>query len=294
MATSRSQKAIVNTLAGFLNEFVILICGLILPRLILLTFGSAYNGITASISQFLSCIALMKSGIGGVTRAALYKPLAEHNTEQISAIIMQTERFMRRVALIFLGFVAVMACVYPLCISRDFPWLFSASLIVIVAFSTFLQYFFGLTYHMLLNADQRQCVGAIVSMGTTILNTLVAVILIRLGGSIHVVKLGSALVFSLNPIIISAYAKRKYRIDRKVKLQVDHIKQRWDALGHEVANFINNNTDIMVLTVLAGLKEVSVYTVYIAVITGMESYNWRKRLQALSLHQTTAVYSLYH
>lgn len=271
MKTSRSQKAIANTLAGFLNEFVTLICGLILPRLILLTFGSAYNGITASISQFLSCIALMKSGIGGVTRAALYKPLAEKNTEQISAIILQTERFMRRVALIFVAFVAVFACIYPIWISTEFPWLFTASLILILASSTFLQYFFGLTYQMLLNADQRQCVSSFVGIGTTVLNTVVAVALIYMGGSIHVVKLGSALVYALNPLIISVYVKRKYKINRKVKPKVDLIKQRWDAMGHEVANFVNSNTDVMTLTVFAGLNEVSVYTVYISVIAGIRA-----------------------
>lgn len=305
MGTSRSQKAIVNTLAGFLNEFVILICGLILPRLILLTFGSAYNGITASISQFLSCIALMKSGIGGVTRAALYKPLAEKNSEQISAIVMQTERFMRRVALIFIVFVAVFACIYPIWISTDFPWLFTATLILIIAFSTFLQYFFGLTYQMLLNADQRQCVGSIVSMGSIILNTIVAVVLIQLGGSIHVVKLGSALVFALNPLIISIYARKKYKINRKVKPREDLIKQRWDAMGHEIANFVNSNTDIMVLTVFASLKEVSVYTVYIAVITGIRAVitnfitgfgaafgNMYAKKQFGLMHKNLAIYEL--
>ena len=67
----RTKKAIINTFAGLMYETVALICGMILPRLILRSFGSSYNGITTSITQFLSVIALLRSGIGGVTRAAL-------------------------------------------------------------------------------------------------------------------------------------------------------------------------------------------------------------------------------
>ena len=85
---SRSKKALRNTFFQLLLEVVTAICGLILPRLILSRFGSAYNGITQSITQFISCVALLKSGIGSVTRAALYKPLAANDSEGISAIIL--------------------------------------------------------------------------------------------------------------------------------------------------------------------------------------------------------------
>ena len=67
----------MNMMASIGYEMVAVICGLILPRLILSTFGSSYNGITSSITQFLSCVTLLRAGIGGVTRASLYKPLAD-------------------------------------------------------------------------------------------------------------------------------------------------------------------------------------------------------------------------
>lgn len=266
MSANRSRKAAQNVTAGFLYELVNLVCGLILPRLILQSFGSAYNGLTSSISQFISVIALMKSGIGGVTRAALYKPLAEHDDHAISEILMSTERYMRRIALIFILGVTVFAAIYPLWIVKDFEWFFSFSLVMIISISTFMQYYFGLTYQMLLNADQKGYVSSFVQIITTILNTVIASVLILCGASIHVVKLGSALAFAVNPILINRYAYKHYNIDRTVKPNMSRISQRWDALGHEVANFINNNTDIMVLTVFIGVKEVSVYTVYTYVI----------------------------
>lgn len=268
---SRSEKALINTIAGFADEIVTLICGLILPRLILTSFGSNYNGITSSISQFISCISLMKAGIGGVTRVALYKPLSQNNYEEISVIVAQTEKYMRKIAAFFVAFTLIFSIVYPIWICTDFEWLFSFSLILIISLSTFAQYYFGLTYQMVLNADQRQCITLAFNMAGTIINTISSVIIIKLGGGIHAVKLGSAFIFVLSPIVLSAYTKKRYHINTAIKGEIDLISQRWDAVGHEVANFINNNTDIMVLTIFSTLGEVSVYTVYHYVIRSIRS-----------------------
>ena len=269
MAKSRGRRAVFNVIAGMGEEIVTMICGLILPRLILSTFGSTYNGLVSSISQFISVISLMKAGIGGVTRASLYKPLAENDTRTISAIVNQTERFMRRVALLFVGFVLVFAAVYSFSLMGEFDWLFSFSLIIIISLSTFAQYYFGFTYSMLLSAGQKQWVTACVSMGAIIANTVIASVLILLGAGIHMVKLGSAFVYVVSPIIVCIYTRRKYKIDKKVAAKEDLLKQRWDAVAHEVANFVNSNTDIMVLTVFAGLNYVSIYTVHYLVINSL-------------------------
>ena len=271
MTKCRSKKALSNTVAGFGLEFAVLVCNLILPRLILTAFGSSYNGVVSSISQFISCISLMKAGIGGVTRAALYKPLANRDNRTISEIVVSTEKFMRRVATIFVCGVGIFAVIYPIWICKDFSWLFTFSLILIIAISTFVQYYFGMTYQMLLAADQKQGISSIVQIIAVVMNTIIAAVLIKLGAGIHVVKLGSAFAFAMNPLLINIYVRKHYNIDKRVKPDMSHISQRWDALGHEVANFINNNTDVIVLTVFAGIKEVSVYTVYAYVIHAIRS-----------------------
>lgn len=258
----RGRKALINTITGMAHEVVTIICGLILPRLVLSHFGSSYNGITSSITQFLAAIALMKAGIGGVTRAALYKPLANGDTQQISSIVNTTERFMRKIAGIFLVLVGFFACIYPIWVEDEFSWLFAFSLILILSISTFAQYFFGITYQMVLHADQRQSSIYLLQIVTTILNTVIAAILIGQGCSIHVVKLASALIFGAHPLIINAYVRKKYKIDKKAPLNNALISQRWDAFGQQLAFFVHNGTDLMVLTIFSNLYEVSVYTVY--------------------------------
>ena len=259
---SRSGKALVSTISELLFELVAVICGFILPRLILSHFGSTYNGITLSISQFIGTIALLKAGIGSVTRAALYKPLARNNPEEISEVVNATKKFMRKVAMIFTVAVMIFAAVYPLFVSNDFDWFFAFTLFIILSVDTFAQYFFGLPYQMVLQADQRAYVISIVSIISVIANTIVASALIIAGFGIHVVKLGSAIVFLFPPIFYMLWVKKQYHIDDTIAPNDKLIAQRWDAFAHQLANFINTNTDIIIVTIILNLKEVSVYSVY--------------------------------
>lgn len=266
----RSKKALLNTITSLGLEIVTIISSLIVPRLILLHFGSSYNGLTSSISHFVSYLSLLTSGVGAVTTAALYKPLHEGDNEAISSIVNATEIFMRRIAFIFTVGVFVFAIAYPLVVPNDFGWLFAASLVVIISLSKIVQYFFGTAYETLIVADQRLYLITFIRIITTALNTLIAVILIYYSKSIHVIKFGSALVFMINPIFIYLYTKSHYKIDKTIKPNFIAIKQRWDAFGHQVANFINNNTDIVVLSVFTSLNEVSVYTIYYLVMNGIK------------------------
>lgn len=259
---SRSKKAVMNICSSISLEIVTALCSFILPRLIITQFGSDYNGITSSISQFISCIALLKSGIGSVTRAALYKPLASNDYISISSILNATNRFMQKLALIFGGTIFGFAIIYPLVVKDEFNFIFTFTLVLILGVSTFFQYYFGLTYQMLLEADQKEYVIRGMQVITTILNTIIAVILINLNQSIQILKLGSALIFSIQPIILGLYVKRRYKIDHKISPNYSAISQRWDAFGHQVAIFIHSNTDIIILSLFTNMYEVSVYTVF--------------------------------
>ena len=265
----RSKKAFLNTTSSLILELVTIISGFIVPRLVLSRFGSSYHGITSSITQFISYISLLTAGIGGVTRASLYKPLEEKDSQKISAIIKATENFIRRVAYIFAIGLSLFAILYPLLVLDDFGWFFSFTLVLILGMGTFVRYYFGLTYQMLLQADQKQYVIRFIEIITTVVNTLVAALLIKLVGNIHAVKLGSSLIFMANPIFVFLYVRHRYKIDTDAEPDNSAIEQRWDAFAHQIANFANNNTDLVILSFFTNLKEISVYTVYYGVSNGI-------------------------
>lgn len=265
----RKKKVITNLSSAMLLQIVALICGFILPRLILVSFGSAYNGIVNSVNQFLSCVTLLRAGVGGVTRAALYRPLNEKNLRRVAEITRATEIFMRKVALLFSAFLISFAVIYPIFVKDEFTWFFSFTLILTLGFSTVVQYFFGITYSFLLQADQKLYIYNCLQIITYVLNTAVTVILIGKGFELRAVKLASSLVFCFTPLAMYSYVRKTYAMPKDALPDHSCISQRWDAFAHQVAAFVHNNTDLMVLTVFSTLYQVSVYSVYYLVVNGI-------------------------
>jgi len=268
----RSRKAFFNIGSALALQLSLIFCGFVITRLYINHFGSAIYGMTASISQFLGYIALAEAGVGGVIRAALYKPLADENKDKISGIVKAMGRFFRVIAIIFSGYALVIAAFFPLLGQSGMDWEFTFSLVLIIATSTFVEYFFGITNSVLLQADQRQYLSSVLRTITTLLNLLVVIALIRLGSSIHVVKLFTSLVFMIRPFVLSFYVRKRYRIDRLCQPDNNAIKQRWDGLGQHIAFFFHTHTDVVVLTLFTNFIEVSVYSVYNLVASGIQSF----------------------
>ena len=269
MRKSRGCSAKLNMLTGLTQELVAVICGLILPRVILLYFGSTYNGLVNSVVQFMGFSTVLRSGLGAVTHAALYKPLAEGNKEEISGIMVATRDFMRKVGLILALLILGFALIYPFAVQEEFDYFFSFTLILIIGLSTFMENMFSVKYKILLQADQKYYIQTICTIVTQVLSTVVSVVLIVTGNTIHIVRLGAALAFATTPLMLNWYVKKNYDIDWSAKTNRVALKQRWDAFAHQLATIANNNVGVMLMSVMLTMKDVSIYSVYYMVVNNI-------------------------
>ena len=267
---SRTRKASINIITSAMLEIITMVSGLILPRFILQYFGSSYNGIVSSTSQFLGMIQILTLGVTASTRVALYRTLARKDNQGSSAIIRATERYMRKIALVLGGYIIVLSLVYPLVVHTEFSYFDVAILILIVGLSSFAEYFFGITYQTFLLADQSVYISNIFSSIAAILNIIISVFLIISGFNIQIVKLGSAFVYVLRPLLQNIYVTRKYKLDKHCEPDMTALNKRGDAMVHALANIVHDNTDIIVLTIFTDIKIVSVYTVYNMVMSALK------------------------
>jgi len=235
----------------------------------LIYYGSDINGMVSSASHFLGFISFLEMGIGPVIQANLYGPLAKRDDEQISKVIISSEKFFRRIAIIFLIYITVLALIFPVCVNTVYDSWFSISLLLIISISTFAEYFFGATYQLLLNADQKAYIPMSLSIVITVLNTLFSIAAMRAGAPIHVVKLVSSVVFILRPIGYSLYVHRHYSLNKRLKLTEEPIKQKWNGFAQHIASVVCGNIDVIILTFCSTLANVSVYSVYDRVTRGL-------------------------
>lgn len=267
----RGKKLALNTITSLVLQVVSVICGFILPRLILESFGSDVNGLVNSITQFLGVITLLDLGVGAVVQSALYKPLADNDTNMISKIYVSANKFFRRLAEILLVYVVLLMIFYPMLVNKSFGHMYTALLIAAICISSFAQYYFGIVNSLLLNADQRGYIQYVAQIITLILNTFACYIIIKLGASIQIVKLTTSLIFLLRPLFLVFYVKKHYSIDKKITYTEEPIKQKWNGMAQHFASYVLNGTDNIVLTMFSTLGNVSIYSVYNVVIIGVKN-----------------------
>lgn len=260
---------LINAITSLLLQLSTIISGFVIPRLILQTFGSEVNGLISSLNQFLNYITILEGGVSSVIMANLYKPLLNNDVNKVSSVVKTTQSFFKKIAIIFLIYSVILAVVYPLIVKQNFSYLYVSSLVLILAINIFVQYNFSFSWRLLLNADKKVYKVSIIQIGLIILNTVLFAILINFFPNIHFLKLVTALVYILQPIIYNIIIKKHYKIDKKVEIDKELLKDRWAGFGINIAAFIHFNTDVTILSVFTDLKVVSIYTVYNLITTGL-------------------------
>lgn len=266
-----TKKAVYNILSQTAYEVVALICGLILPRLILSYFGSNYNGIVSSITQFLDYISILTLGLSGSTRVALYKAKANQNViESVSSILKATDMFMDRIGKYFILYAVLLTFIYPYIIHSNVSSLEISLLVIIISMSVYCQYVYGFSYKTFLMADQSIYIYNCIQICCKLFSTIVACSLIYLGCSIHIVELGIVCSLMAAPVFLKYYVRKKYSLIDDVPPDYNALKGRRDVMAHSIANTIYSYTGIFLFTILTNASTISVYIVYSLVFNSLK------------------------
>lgn len=269
MEKSRTRRAKLNMLTTILRQVLATLCGIVIPKVMISTFGSVVYGATTSIAQFLSYVALFEGGIGRVVRGELYQHLAEGNKTQISKIHQATKAFFRGVGVFFVVYTVILALSYfDIADITVFDRRYTFGLVVAISLSTMANYFGGIGNMTLMHADQKQYLTNTVITVTNVINTVCIVLLVQMDADVLTVKLISSIVFIFRPLFYAAYVKKHYALPR-VQKDPAVLSQKWTGMGQHVAYFLHTNTDIVMLTLLADLKLVAVYSVYHLVVSSI-------------------------
>lgn len=259
-----------NTISAIAFQITTILCGFILPKLLLVYFGSDVNGLVNSVGQFLGVIGFFELGIGAVIQTSLYKPLADNDLIGTSKVISSANKIFKKLGYILLIYVGIIVCIYPMLVNSKFSFWFVATLIIVMSIRLFAQYFFGIVNRLLLIADQKAYIQYNAQTIAVIANTIACYLLIKLECSVQIIYGATSLIFLIQPCVIHLYIRKNYNISRSITYDVEPIKQKWNGVAQHIAAFVLDGTDIVVLSLLSTLNNVSIYSVYILVIKGVK------------------------
>lgn len=266
----RKKNTYRNLLVTFVYQIVYILCGLVIPQVIINKFGSETNGLITSVTQFITYITIMESGFGLAVKAMLYKPLAKNDKSKITSILYTTNSFFKKLSKILIVYVVILCFVYPFLINSSFSYTYTISLILIIAISVFAESFFGMSYKLYLQAAQKTYVVSLIQLITYVVNTAIILILLKFNSSIHLIKLVGAALFLMRPIIQKYIVEKKYEIKIDKNCEKIEIENKKESLSQHVAGIIYNNIDVFLLSIVSKLSVVSVYSIYSLIISNLK------------------------
>ena len=270
---NRTQKFIRSTMATGLYQLVLMLTGFILPRVMLSFYGSEVNGLVSSITQFINYITLVEAGLSGAAVYALYKPLAENDTHQISRVVVATKKFYAKSGWIFVALVGLLAAVYPFVVEIEtvsMPGV--AVLVMVIGVSGIMDFFVLGKYRAILTADQKQYVISLALLLYCILNTVMIILFSALGFGVVFARIAALVAVFAKTWILAAYCKKHYSyLDYSAEPDHKALNKRWDALVLQILGAVHTGAPVVLSTVLTTLEHVSIYSVYNMVVNGLNS-----------------------
>lgn len=261
----------LNSVWAMVLTILTFISGFIIPNLIIKYYGSSVNGLVNSINQFLQVFTLLELGVAGVTRSALYGPVAQKNEKEISKIVSSASNFYRGIGIVLLVYVLVLVVIYPSIINNEFDFRYTTIMLLSYSIGMFAQYYFGMVDNCILGAYQKTYISSAIQSIAVTVNVILTYVMIFWGFSIYAVKIMTAVIYLIRPLLVRGYIQHYYKIKRNEKYDVDPISQKWNGIAQHLSFVVLQSADTVILTVYTSLSNVSVYAVYNMIIVGLNS-----------------------
>lgn len=269
---SNRKKSIKNVIYSALGQVITIGCGLILPRLFVVGYGSEVNGLLNSLSQFLVYLGLFEAGVGTATMQALYNPVAKEDWGSINKILAATNEYYKKTGKWYLIVLTIASIVYPIIVESSIGFWTIAGAVFFSGIGNVILFYVQGKYRILLQVEGKGYIYTNLTTFVSVLVSLAKVGLIYIGADILSILIVSAALQCIHTVYILWYIKKKYKkLCLEVEPDYQAIEQKNFALVHQISSLVFQNTDVLLLTVFVDLKIVSVYSLFKMVTSHIDS-----------------------
>ena len=277
-----SNNRLLNTVRNVSWRFVVLmmtaIANLIIPRYIILIYGSEVNGLTSSISHVLMIVNLIQAGLGSSVTYLMYSPIELRDKVALASIIESAKRIYRYISIAVLalgtGASLIFAYVVKTDLQRDFILIASLLTCINSAASTY----FTAASNIFLSAKQDGYLVSRISIYTNILSYVLSFLVIIFKPHFIVMYVNNMIVCVVNIIALSNCYKKRYvpfkpTAEEKKLVKRIPIRGVSYAAANEAAHAIISGSITVIVSMVAGLKASSVFAVYMIAISALSTFS---------------------
>lgn len=261
----RSKNAMRNATLSFSYELILVIFGLIVPKLIIKTYGDAVNGLTGTINQILNIINLLQAGAAGAFIFRMFKPVAEKNYEEVSKVLYASKRYFRKIGYVFLGLVLLVGPIFAFFKQvGNLDWIEIFLGFVILGVNGAFYLLFISWYDILFSPHQKRYILAIASIIERLIYYLLVFVIIYL--KLHFIFMYvSVLAGTLikMAILYAVYAKHYKALISKDKSDEKFVvKNKGYLLCNQIASQATDSSPMVILSSIYDFNYASIYAVY--------------------------------
>ena len=273
----RTKNSIKNIYISVLSQIIVVLLGFISRKIFLDNLGTEYLGINGLLTNILSMLGLVEGGIGLSIIYNLYKPLAENDTEKITALVQLYKKLYGILAVVIFILSLVMYIFLDNFIKDGTKIPFIGVIYFIFVLKNMVSY---LNAHKwsLINADQKGYVIAKYNLVFSVITTISKIIILLLTKNYILFLLIELAIFIIQniyngKIVNQRYpyikTKEKYEVDKEIK---DNLIMNVKAIFlHNIGTYCVFGTDNLLISSFVGLKTVALYSNYTMITTQLSS-----------------------
>jgi len=269
---NKSNKSLHTAITAVLYTLISGLVSLYVTRLILLNYGSDYNGLNATANQLISMLLIFEGGFTLATNVALFKPLATKNFDKINRILSATRNHFRKIGCLvfFLGLLITSG--YTFIIKSPLPKTFILLIFLMTLTSTTFNLIYTTKFQILLQSSQREYVINYIYIISHIVSQALIIILVINKKNMLLIRLIIMSFSIINGVIISIITRKEFKfIDFKVVPDYEAIKGTKDVFIQKLTAMLYGTAPIVFISAFSGTAYASVYAVYNSIFSILKS-----------------------
>ena len=264
-----------NTLFGFINKAVLMLCPFLERTAIRFVLGAEYLGLNSLFVSVLTVLNLTEMGFGAAMVYHMYKPLAEGDTKKINALLSVYKSVYRVIGIMLLGIGLMLIPVLPSLIKDSYPQEINLTRLYLIYLSnTVLSYFSFAYLSSLLIVHQRTDVQSTINSLVRVLLLILQVAALLLMKSYYAFAVLLPVSTVINNCWVAYRVRRLYPQYRPEGMISQEEKRSLKTLV--IGSFIQracavtrNSLDSICISAFFGLTLTAIYDNYYAIMASI-------------------------
>ena len=272
---SKTKNSSRNVVFGFALKVYQLLMPFIIRTIIIYTLGMEYAGLNSLFTSILSVLNIAELGVGTIMVFYMYKPIEEHDSERICALMTLYKLYYRAIGMVILVAGVAITPFIPKLISGEVP----ADINIYILYylnlgATVLSYWLFAYKNSLFQAHQRNDVISKVTIITDTVKYILQISLLYLLHNYYYYVIVMLLIQVLNNLMI-AYRADKSFPGYKAKGSLSKAEKRTinssikDVFYGQLGMTVTLSVDSIVISAFLGLVPLARYQNYYYVVNAL-------------------------